>query len=292
MPSPEFLQRPGSIWEVYPYEGKSFPQIRAEMEDIAVKTCRPPRDVRWEEGECGGVKGKWVYPAERRDGMILYIHGGGFILGSSGISLPFLTELAQVLHIAAFSVDYALAPEHPFPAPQNDVLAAYQGLLDMGIPGEQIILAGESAGATLCLTLAQMVREKHLFPPRAIVAMSPVTDCTVPGGEKILEALPDTAEAMALYAPGRDPADPLVSPIYGDLENFPPTLLIAGGAEPRRADSLRMAEALIQAGSEAELLVGKDMIHTYPLDFADYPEAAEAFSEIAAYIRIKLGLED
>ena len=84
----------------------------------------------------------------------------------------------------------------------------------------------------------------------------------------------------------------VLSPIYGDLENFPPTLLIAGGAEPRRADSLRMAEALIQAGSEAELLVGKDMIHTYPLDFADYPEAAEAFSEIAAYIRIKLGLED
>ena len=292
MPSPEFLQRPGSIWEEYPFEGKPFDQIRAEMEDIAVHTCHPPRDIRWEPGECGGVKGKWVYPADRRDGVVLYIHGGGFTLGSSGISLPFLVELAQELHIASFSVDYALAPERTFPAPQNDVLAAYQGLLDLGIPGDQIILAGESAGGTLCLTLALMIKEKHLFPPRAIVAMSPVADCTVPGGEKVLEDLPDMSQTMALYAPGQDPANPLLSPIFGDLENFPPTLLIAGGAEPLCSDSLRMAEALVKAGGEVELIVGRDMIHTYPLDFADYPEAAEAFSEIAAYIRIKLGLED
>ncbi len=291
MPSQEFLQRPGNIWETYPFDDRSTVQARAEMEQLVAGSCLPPGGVRWESGTLGGVPGKWVFPPEKNDGVVLYFHGGNFILGSSGLTLPFLVELCKILNVTAFSADYALAPERPFPAAQNDALSAYRGLLQLGYGGENIILAGDTAGANLALGLVHAIRQAHLAPPRAVVAVSAPVDCTAIS-ERCSDSLPGTQDILKIYAPDADPSDPRLSPIFSDLSHFAPTLLVAGGAEPLLDDSLQLAQALIHAGCEVELLVGRDMIRSYPLDFTDYPEAAEAFSEIAAYIRIRLGLEE
>lgn len=95
---------------------------------------------------------------------------------------------------------------------------------------------------------------------------------------------------MEMYAPGADLTDPFISPIRGDLTNFPPLFLIAGGAEELLTESLDMADACARAGGDVKLLIGRDMIHTYPLDFSDYPEALEAFEEIVVFIRQKLNI--
>jgi acetyl esterase/lipase len=291
MPSEEFLKRKGSVWEQYDFNGKDMPTVRREMENFVVGTLRTYDDVRWTEGVCGNYRGKWVLPANPTDGVIFYIHGGGFTLGSSGIPLPFLLELSHRLKIACFSLDYRLAPEHPFPAAPHDAFAAYQELMRMGYDPERIVLCGESAGATLCLSLLHQNKAEGVAMPAAAVAISPVTDASPDRGrnaDKVLDNLPAAEEVWEMYAPNADLTDPRISPALGDLSGFPPTLLSAGGNEPLVKDALLYAENAAAAGSDVSLHIGKDMIHTYPLDLWDYPEAMEAFDEIEFFIRKRL----
>ncbi len=293
MPSYEFLHRPGSIWEQYKFYEKPPEIIRKEMESQLLTSFNPPDGVRWEPGECGGISGKWIFPSEKSDKVLLYIHGGGFTLGSSGIPLPFLCQLSHRLKLNCFSVEYALAPEQVFPAGVNDCIAAYEGLLDAGYEPEQIAVAGESAGGTLCLSLVHHLKAAGRPLPKAVLSMSPVVDAAPVNSEssqpgKVLEGLPGVEEVMKIYAPGADLKDPRISPIYGDFSGFPPLFLIAGGAEMLCSESLALAKVSAEAGGDVKLLIGRDMIHTYPLDFNDYPEAAEAFDEIVLFIDRKL----
>ena len=285
MPSKEFLNRPGSVWERTSFEGKTLPQIREEMEQLAVSGVRSYDDVSWEAGTCGTLSGKWVRPEHPADAVLYYIHGGGFTLGSSGIPLPFLLELSHRLNLTCFSADYRLAPEHTFPAAPEDALAGYRGLLELGYAPERIIVCGESAGATLSLDVPLMAKAAGLPMPRGIAAMSPVTDTTAPADGTVLEGLDDTDGVMNVYAPGADRADPLISPALGDLAGYPPVFLSVGGTETLLRDSLIFARNLSQAGGDVRLHVGRDMIHTYPLDLWDYPEAMTAFEEIELFIR-------
>ena len=156
MPSTEFLNRPGSVWERTSFEGKQFPQIRAEMEQLAIDGLRSYADVSWEPGACGAISGKWVRPQTPSGSLLYYIHGGGFTLGSSAIPLPFLLEMSHRLGITCFSADYRLAPEDTFPAAPNDAFAGYKGLLELGYAPERIVVCGESAGATLALDIPPM----------------------------------------------------------------------------------------------------------------------------------------
>ena len=159
-----------------PFEGKELPAIRAELEAAALHGLRTYEDVSWAAGPCGPVSGKWVRPARPAGGLIYYIHGGGFTLGSSGTALPLLLELSHRLGVTCFSLDYRLAPEHPFPAAPEDALAGYRALLELGYDPRRIAVCGESAGATLALVLLQQARQAGLSLPAAAVAISPVTD--------------------------------------------------------------------------------------------------------------------
>lgn len=288
MPSREFINRKGSVWERTSFEGKSFPEIRAEMEQTVMGELRDYEDVTWEPGNAGDVSGKWVRPKEPKGGLLYYIHGGGFTLGSSGIPMPFLMELSHRLGITCFTADYTLAPEATFPSAPNQVFRGYQALLDMGYPAEKIILCGESAGATLSLDIPLMCKERGVLPPRAVIALSPVTDATAPVEGTVLEGLDDSSAIYQMYAPGYELSHPWISPALGDLTDYPATFLSAGGAEVLMQDSLIFAKAAAKAGVDVRLHVGKEMIHTYPLDFWDYPEAMEAFEEIALFISQKL----
>ena len=288
MPSQQFLNRRGSVWERTDFAGKSFPELRAEMEETVVGELRSYDDLTWEAGRAGEITGKWIHPDSPAPGLLYYIHGGGFTLGSSGIPMPFLLELSHRLRIPCFSADYRLAPEHTFPAAPDDALAGYRALLDLGFPAEKLIVCGESAGATLSLDLPLMAKQAGLPAPGAVIALSPVTDATVPAEGTVLEGLDDSASIYAVYAPGVDLHNPLISPALGDLENYPDTFLLVGGAEVLLQDSLIFARTAAQAGVDVRLHVGRDMIHTYPLDLWDYPEAMQAFEEIELFIRQKL----
>lgn len=288
MPSKEFLSRPGSVWERTTFEGKEFPEIRKEMEALAISGLRQYSDVTWESGACGPLSGKWVRPQTASSGVIYYIHGGGFTLGSSAIPLPFLLELSHRLGVTCFSADYRLAPEHTFPAAPNDAFAGYKALLESGYAPADIIVCGESAGATLSLDIPLMAKRDGVPVPRAVVALSPVTDATPKRNDTVIEGLSGADEVTEIYAPGHDRSDPLISPALGDLTGYPPVFLSAGGAEVLLTDALTFMQAAAKAGVDVQLHVGRDMIHTYPLDLWDYPEAMVAFNEIELFIRQQL----
>lgn len=288
MPSREFLNRRGSIWERTSFEGKSFPALREEMDARVVSELRAYGDVSWAPGNAGEITGKWVFPAKKSEKLLYYVHGGGFTLGSSGIPLPFLMELSRRLGIACFSADYRLAPEHTFPAAPEDAFAGYRALLELGYLPQNIVICGESAGATLSLDIPLMAKEAGIPVPRAIIALSPVTDATAPVEGVVLEGLDDSNAIYDMYAPGYELSHPLISPALGDLEGFPATFLSAGGAEILMQDALIFARNAAKAGVDVRLHIGKDMIHTYPLDLWDYPEAMEAFEEIELFIRQQL----
>lgn len=288
MPSKEFLARPGSVWERTSFEGKDLPMIRQEMEALAISGLRQYSDVTWEAGSCGPLSGKWVRPQTASSRVVYYIHGGGFTLGSSAIPLPFLLELSHRLGVTCFSADYRLAPEHTFPAAPDDAFAGYKALLEMGYDPADIIVCGESAGATLSLDVPLMAKRDGVPAPRAVVALSPVTDATPKRNDTVLEGLNGPDEVMEVYAPGHDKADPLISPALGDLTGYPPVFLSVGSTETLLADSLTFTRNAANAGCDVHLHVGRDMIHTYPLDLWDYPEAMAAFDEIELFIRQQL----
>ncbi len=290
MPSREFLNRRGSIWERTNFTEKDLPTLRAEMEARTIADIKTYTDVSWVPGTLGTVSGKWIKPAQPVDGVLYYVHGGGFTLGSSGIPLPFLMELSHRLQIVCFSADYPLAPESTFPAAPDTAFAGYHALLESGYSPDRIILCGESAGATLVLDIPLMAKNAGLPVPCAVISLSPVTDATAPTEGTVLDGLDNTDQIYNIYAPGYDKSHPLISPALGDLRQYPDVFLLAGGAEVLMNDTLIFAERAAKQGVDVRVTIGKDMIHTYPLDLWDYPEAMIAFEEIELYIRQKLRL--
>ena len=179
---------------------------------------------------------------------ILYFHGGVYVIGSAAQSVPLVSDLARRAQAKAVTVDYRLAPEHPYPAALDDARAAYEGLLAQGIDAGQIALAGESAGAGLAMATLLALRDTGTPLPASAFVMSPYADLTL-SGETLLEnqAIDPilTPEGLRLRVPdyvGRaDASDPQISPIFGDLSGLPPLLIQAGSHEILLSDALRLA---------------------------------------------------
>ena len=196
-------------------------------------------DVHTTSGELGGVPAVFIEIGDTEPkGVIFHIHGGGFALGSATSSVGFASDLARKAGMSAITVDYRLAPEHPYPAALHDVTAAYQALLERESSGAQIVLSGESSGGNLALELLIAVKQRGLAMPAAAVLFSPMTDLTVTGDSYTTKADVDpniTAAAIQTrpndYLTDTDPADPLVSPIFADLAGLPPLLVQAGSHE-------------------------------------------------------------
>ncbi len=291
MPSQEFVNRRGSIWERTDFMGRPFPELRAEMDARVMSELVVPEGVTVSDGEVAGVPGRWANTNKATGRLLLYIHGGGFTLGSSGVALPYVTELVRRFDADSFSPDYRLAPEHLFPSNIDDCWAVYTELLKTYEP-ENIILSGESAGATIILALLHLCKQNGVPYPKAVVPLSPVTDAVqeAQNDEAVIEGLDAGQAIWDMYCPGADLRDPRISPALGDLTGFPPVFLLAGGAEALMVDSLIFANNAAKAGVDVQLKIGKDMIHTYPLDFLDYPEAKEAFEEISLFMQTQWGL--
>jgi monoterpene epsilon-lactone hydrolase len=179
---------------------------------------------------------------------ILYFHGGVYVIGSAATSVPLVSDLARRAHAKAVTVDYRLAPEHPYPAAVDDARAAYEGLLAQGVDAGQIALAGESAGGGLAVATLLALRDAGTPLPSSAFLMSPYADLTL-SGETILENqatdLVLAPEGLRLRVPdyvGRaDPSNPQISPVFGDLSGLPPLLIQASSHEILLSDALRLA---------------------------------------------------
>ena len=229
------------------------------------------REVYVRAHDFGAFAGAWLMPKdERRTGVILYLHGGGYTCGSLDYAKGFASVLADECGARVFCPGYRLAPEDRFPAALEDALVSYQYLLGKGYPARQIMLCGESAGGGLCYALCLRLRQLKLPLPCGILAISPWADLTQSGGTFEENAEKDVSlskELLDFYAQCYTdaPENPLCSPLFGALGGMPPSLIFAGGDEILLDDARRLHEKLLTAGSKSELLVAPERWHAYVL---------------------------
>jgi monoterpene epsilon-lactone hydrolase len=266
---------------------------RAIFDDIMEHTPDAP-GVSYEQATVGGVPGCWCRPEQAWSGaVLLYLHGGAFVLGSAWAVRHLAGQLAARAGVAAFVPGYRLAPEQPFPAAVDDVLAAYRGLA--ALEYSEIALAGDSAGGGLALvTLSQATRAADRGEgPRPVGAavLSPWTDLTLTG-ESLkthadtdpLVSLQTLGAAVPLYLNGHDPQDPLVSPLYGDLTGLPPVLVHVGEDEVLLSDSTRYIERLRAAGGVGQLHVWAGMAHVFPASVGAFVASAAALDDLGQFL--------
>ena len=229
------------------------------------------REVYMKDHDSGAFQGAWVMPKdERRSGVILYLHGGGYTCGSLEYAKGFAATLASQCGVRVFCAAYRLAPENPYPAAVDDALEAYRYLLKKGYAPRQILLCGESAGGGLIYALCLRLRQEGLELPCGLIGISPWVDLT--GSGQSYETNRDndpslTQELLEFYAKcyTTDPADPLCSPVFGDLTGFPPSLLFAGGDEILLDDARALHEKLVQSGCRSTLHIAPERWHAYVL---------------------------
>ena len=223
------------------------------------------------EHEFTQCKGAWVIPKdERRQGVLLYLHGGGYTCGDLEYSTGVGSLLAVQTGTRVFCVAYRLAPEHPYPAAPEDVLEAYRYLLEKGYDASHITICGESAGGGLCYSLCMKLREHGLPMPCGIIAISPWTDLTASGSsyEEKRDVDPSMPrELLEFFADSytKDRKDPMVSPLFGDLTGMPPSLLFVGDDEIMRSDAEELHKRLLSFGCKSHLTVAPHRWHAYIL---------------------------
>jgi acetyl esterase/lipase len=240
----------------------------------------------------GGIPGEWQYPVSGdSQRTILYLHGGGYALGSPVSHRDMVGNIADAAKARALILDYRLGPEHPFPGAVEDAVSAYKGLLDEGELPEKIFLAGDSAGGGLTAASLVSIRQQGLPMPAGGVCLSPWADLTFSGPSMHVNSLVDAMlgkETLAwmanLYLAGQDAANPLASPIFADLRGLPPLLIQVGGDEVLLDDAVRLHKAAEEAGVDSTLEVWSGMMHVWHLMSTFVPEGKVAIKAIGAFM--------
>ncbi|MFT5869367.1 MAG: monoterpene epsilon-lactone hydrolase [Paracoccaceae bacterium] len=254
---------------------------------------KTPHDLTVEHADLGGVPGAWVgRQGQAKDGVILYLHGGAFVLGSHRSYRHLVAIIAAEAGMAGYLPEYRLAPEHRYPAALEDAMSVYGGLLEDGFEPDEIVFVGDSAGGGLILSLLHLLGVEEMPMPRAVALMSPVADLTLssPSIQENKRADPLIAHAWAArgirdYLGGHDATDPQVSGIFGQFNGVPPVLFQVGETEILRDDTLRMAEVLRSQGVDVTVKVWKDVPHVWHLMAGRVPEADQGIAELAAFLR-------
>ena len=271
---------------------RSIEELRSWFADL-MATMNAPKGIRTTETTLGPRRALLVESEDRsRAGTILYFHGGSYVVGSPETAISLTGNLVARTGFRAFSVDYRLAPEHPFPAGIEDTLAAYRALLEDGEDPASIAFAGDSAGGGLTVTTCLAARAAGLPLPAAIVAFSPGLDKTQTGESMQTKAADDpllSREALdhtdAMYLAGQDPRQEMVSPaVFADLTGFPPMLLQVGTNELLLDDSTRMAARAREAGVDVLLDVTADVPHVFQSYVGVLDEADQALDRAAFFL--------
>jgi acetyl esterase/lipase len=269
---------------------------RAESEALAQNfrtkiklTCIPV--------SANGVPAEWITTtATSTERVILYFHGGSFNSGSIMSHRSLAANIAHAAKARALIIDYRLAPEYPFPAAVEDAKTAYQWLLENHVNPNNIIVAGDSCGGGLALSLLIALRDEELPLPAAAVCLSPWMDLTCTGESwetnrrKDIMLDPGALRKSAqLYLGESDPRTPLASPLYGDLRRLSPILIQVGSSELLLSDAKCFAEQAQAAGTKVTLQVWKGMQHEWHFAANILPEAKQAIQQIGQFIQAQIG---
>jgi monoterpene epsilon-lactone hydrolase len=255
-----------------------------------------PDDVVVTELDAGGVPAHWlVAPGVDPDRVLVFLHGGGYELGSIRSDGELAARLGRASGMRVLFPEYRLAPEHPFPAAIDDVVAVWRWLCtDQRLSASSMAVVGNSAGGGLSVALLVATRDAGEALPAAGVLMSPTVDLTSSGASMTERVDDDPISTPALlrqlasdYLAGADPRNSLASPLFASLSGLPPLLVLVGTADLLLSDSERLAKAATEAGVNVELEVGEGLPHVYPLMLGT-PEAAEATERIGEFLRARV----
>lgn len=271
------------------------PTMRAAFRELMAQVPVAP-DIQQSPVELGGVAGVEVtIRGTDSENVILYFHAGVYVIGDAAATVPLVGDLVRRTGTEAVTVDYRLAPEHPYPAAVDDARAAYDGLLARGFAPSQIALAGESAGAGLVVALLLALREAGEPLPSCGYLMSPYVDLTLSGeslaGKKEADPLlsPDGLRARVPdYVGGADAADPHISPIFGDLSELPPLLIQVGSHEVLLSDALRLAARAAISDVPVTLDVTPGVPHVFQAYAGLLEEAGAALDRASDFLTAHL----
>jgi monoterpene epsilon-lactone hydrolase len=264
--------------------------------DRAERVFPTPPDVKVELVTAPERPAEWLTPpGVRTDAVVLYLHGGGYVIGSPRSHRHLAAAIARAAGTRALLLDYRLAPEHPFPAALEDAVAAYQWLLRQGIAPARIVMAGDSAGGGLTVATLLALRDRGLPRPAGGVCISPWVDLTNSAASYVSKAAVDpivTLESIAMltqaYVGAGDPKQPLVSPLYADLCELPPLLVQVGSDEVLVDDALGLGARARAAGVDVTVREWPAMIHVWHWFLSMLDEAEQAIAEIATFVRARL----
>jgi acetyl esterase/lipase len=251
-----------------------------------------PSKVDVQPVSIGGMYAEWVKPDKvENDRAILYLHGGGYTMGSCNTHRSLASRIALASQAPVLLVNYRLAPENPFSAALEDAKAAYRWLLDQKIDSRRIVIAGDSAGGGLAVSAATALRDEKEQLPTGIVCISPWADLTL-SGETIItcsKSDPLISQETSLYHAScyvgqQDPASPLISPVFADLSNLPPLLIQVGEYEILRSDSVHLSANAHKVGVEATLEIWEGMWHDWHMFAGLMPESQRAIERIGIFI--------
>ena len=251
-------------------------------------------DVERAAIDVNGIPGEWsVVPGSDSSRVLMFFHGGGYCSGSIVSHRRLVTEAGRDAGVRTLAIGYRLAPEHPFPAAYDDALTAWRFLRYQNIPAAHIALGGDSAGAALTVALISRLRDAHEELPGCAWLISPWTDLTMSGSTVFTKEAVDPLihkqylnELADAYLPaGIDRKDPRVSPLYADLNGFPPTLIQVGSAETLLDDAIRFAAVAGTLDVRVTLEIWPHMIHAWPLWNAHLEPGRRALASAGAFIR-------
>jgi epsilon-lactone hydrolase len=255
-----------------------------------------PDDVLVTEVNAGGVLAHWLAaPGADAGRVLLFLHGGGFEFGSVRSDGELAARLGRASGMRVLFPEYRLAPEHPFPAAIDDVLATWRWLRSgQALGARSIAVAGDSAGGGLAVALLVATRDAGEALPAAAVLMSPTVDLTSSGASMTERADQDPISTPAMlrqfasdYLAGADPKTPLASPLFAQLTGLPPLLVQVGTADLLLSDAERLAAAAAETGVDVTLEIGEGLPHVYQLMLGT-PEAAEATERIGKFLRARV----
>ncbi|MCY1073083.1 alpha/beta hydrolase [Archangium lansingense] len=264
---------------------------RAEMEQMSMPSSALKR-VRREPVDAGGVPAEWFIPREgASDNVVLYLHGGSYVFGSTRTHGDLIARIALGTGARVLGLNYRLAPEHPFPAPVEDTVAAYRWLLSTGVKPEQVAFCGDSAGGGLAIAALVSLRDAGVPLPAGAVLIAPWVDLECSGESVVAHERFDWGDKRMLlhwakwYVGNADVRNPLISPWYADLRGLPPLFVHVGSAELQHDDGVRIIEKARTAGVRAHLEVWPEMVHNFQTFGEGFPEAVRGTAKLCEHLR-------
>ena len=253
-------------------------------------------DIRVEPADAGGIRAEWISAPNASAGrVVLYLHGGGYVLGSIDSHRELCSRIARAAGARVLAIDYRLAPENPFPAAVDDAVTAYRWLIER-TPASATAIGGDSAGGGLTVATLLALRDRGIDLPAAGVLLSPWTDLALTGESLTSRAAIDPmitgggplAGMVQAYLAGADPRNPLASPLYGDFRGLPPLLVQVGTSEVLFDDATRLDARARAGGVDVTLEAWNGMIHVFQAFAHMLPEGQEAIDHIGAFLMARL----